>query len=218
MANGSILVVAGSDSDNGNIQPNLEILPRIPGGDTTVFLEFLTESNQWNGYPFVHVLGSGNIFIGEDYLPVSSSYYLLANEWMHIAYYNDARILDKTAFNTVSIMPKIPGTAAGTFDAARTYPWAGSAIMLPIKAPYVAPVTILICGGSTFTQVGLDTCVSITPEAAVPQWTVETMVSPVLIFNSTFVLILMFSRRHVFCLASYVALLYYTRPLVFIDV
>jgi hypothetical protein len=61
--------VAGSDSDNGNIQPNLEILPRIPGGDTTVFLEFLTESNQWNGYPFVHVLASGNIFIGEDYLP-----------------------------------------------------------------------------------------------------------------------------------------------------
>ena len=70
MSNGSILVVAGSDSDNGNIQPNLEILPRIPGGDTTVYLEFLAQSHQWNGYPFVYVLASGNIFIGEDYLPI----------------------------------------------------------------------------------------------------------------------------------------------------
>ena len=70
MSNGSILVVAGSDTDNGNIQPNLEILPRIPGGDTTVYLEFLAQSHQWNGYPFVYVLSSGNILIGEDYLPI----------------------------------------------------------------------------------------------------------------------------------------------------
>ena len=111
-------------------------------------------------------------------------FYLVTDESKRVAQYNEARILDKTTFDTVSIMPTIPGTAAGTFDAARTYPWAGSAIMLPLKAPYLGPVTILICGGATFDQVGLDTCVSIAPEAPLPQWTVETMVYPVLIFNS----------------------------------
>ena len=115
------------------------------------------------------------------------SFYFVADEWKRIAYYNEARILDKTTFDTVSVMPTIPGTAAGTFDAARTYPWAGSAVMLPLKAPYVGPVTILICGGSTFDQVGLDTCVSITPEALLPQWTVEKMVGPVVILNSAYV-------------------------------
>jgi hypothetical protein len=75
-------------------------------------------------------------------------------------------------------MPTIPGAAAGDFNAARTQPWSGAAAIMPIKAPYVTPVTIVICGGATFDEVALDTCVSITPEALLPQWTVEKMVGP----------------------------------------
>jgi hypothetical protein len=43
----------------------LEILPRIPGGDTTVYLEFLALSYPETVYPFLYVLPSGNVFIGE---------------------------------------------------------------------------------------------------------------------------------------------------------
>jgi len=67
------------------------------GGETTVYLELLTVSHQGNGCPFVYVLSSGDIFI---------------------AYHNDARMLDKSNSDTVSILPKIPGPAAGTFDTA----------------------------------------------------------------------------------------------------
>ena len=94
------------------------------------------------------------------------------------AYYNQARVLDKTTFGTVSVMPMIPGLEAGSFNSGRTYPWSGAAVMLPLKPPYTAPVTILICGGATLDKIGLDTCVSITPEAPNPQWTLEHMVCP----------------------------------------
>lgn len=64
LSNGSILVVGGSSSESGPVQPNLEILPRIPGGDTTVFLQFLADTEPFNVYPFLFVLSSGNVFIG----------------------------------------------------------------------------------------------------------------------------------------------------------
>jgi hypothetical protein len=93
-----------------------------------------------------------------------------------VAYFNQARILDKITYDTVSVMPMIPGTVAGDFNAGRSYPWSGSAVIMPIKAPYTAPVTILICGGATFDRVGLATCVSISPGTANPQWVIEQMV------------------------------------------
>jgi hypothetical protein len=65
MSNGSILVVGGSVTESGVGQTNLEILPRIPGGDTTVYLDFLAQTDPWNLYPFLFVLPSGNIFVGE---------------------------------------------------------------------------------------------------------------------------------------------------------
>jgi hypothetical protein len=167
MSNGSILVVGGSNTESGDAQPNLEILPRIPGGDTTIYLDFLAQTHPWNLYPFLFVLPSGNIFVG---------------------YFNQARVLDKTTFNTVTELPMIPGPAAGVFYAGRTYPWSGAAIMLPVKAPYTAPMTVMICGGATpDDRVGLDTCVSITPETANPQWAIEHMVRPILLFLNSFV-------------------------------
>jgi hypothetical protein len=91
MSNGSILVVGGSDSadsESGNAQANLEILPRIPGGDTTVYLDFLARSYSWNLYPFLFVLPSDNIFVG---------------------YFDQALIMDATTFFIVEQLPEIPG-------------------------------------------------------------------------------------------------------------
>jgi hypothetical protein len=75
MSNGSVLVVGGEVGANAAANPTLEILPRIPGGDTTVFLDWLDRTNPNNLYPFLHILPSGRIFAGEfemiDFLALS---------------------------------------------------------------------------------------------------------------------------------------------------
>jgi hypothetical protein len=65
LSNGSILIVGGTDTNSGNAQPNLEILPRIPGGDTTVYLDWLARTHPFNLYPLLFVLPSGNVFPGK---------------------------------------------------------------------------------------------------------------------------------------------------------
>ena len=65
MSNGSILVVGGESGSNGPPQPNLEILPKPAGGDTTFTLDYLQRTDPNNLYPFLMVLPSGRIFIGE---------------------------------------------------------------------------------------------------------------------------------------------------------
>jgi hypothetical protein len=50
--------------------------------------------------PFLFILPSGNVFAG---------------------YYNEARILDKTTFQTTKVLPNMPGTV-NDFLAGRTYP------------------------------------------------------------------------------------------------
>ncbi len=47
------------------INPTLEIIPRIPGGQTQVHLDYLQRTAPNNLYPYLHVLPSGRIFIGE---------------------------------------------------------------------------------------------------------------------------------------------------------
>jgi hypothetical protein len=65
LANGSVLVVGGENGPNGPPTPTLEILPRIPGGNTLVFLNWLQRTDPNNLYPFLHVLPSGRIFAGK---------------------------------------------------------------------------------------------------------------------------------------------------------
>lgn len=156
MANGSILIMGGEDNNSGNEQPNLEVLPRIPGGDTTVYLDFLAQTYPFNLYPFLMVLPSGNLFT---------------------VYFNQARILDQTTFNTVSVMPQVPASAVGNFDGGRTYPYSGAYVIMPMTAPFTAPMQVLVCGGASQENVGLSTCVSITPEVPGAQWVVEQMPS-----------------------------------------
>jgi hypothetical protein len=57
--------MGGETGANAPANPTLEILPRIPGGNTLLFLDWLTRTDPNNLYPFLHVLPSGRIFVGE---------------------------------------------------------------------------------------------------------------------------------------------------------
>ena len=155
MTNGSILVVGGENGSNGPPQPSLEILPTPAGGNTTKYLDFLQRTDPNNLYPFLAVVPSG----------------------IFISYYNEARILDEKTFATKKILPNLPGNVNNP-GAGRTYPLEGTAMLMPQRAPYSDPLTVMICGGST-TGAGtaIDNCVSTQPEAANPVWTLERMPS-----------------------------------------
>ncbi|KAI0364868.1 galactose oxidase [Pilatotrama ljubarskyi] len=154
MSNGSVLVVGGEVGSNGAPEPTLEILPAPEGGPTYLFMDWLNRTDPNNLYPFLHMLPSGNIFVG---------------------YYNEARILNPVTFDTIKTLPNMPGSVT-SFLAGRTYPLEGTAVLFPQHAPYTDPVTVLVCGGSNF-GIALDNCVHIKPEAENPQWVLERMPS-----------------------------------------
>ncbi|KAF8534900.1 putative glyoxal oxidase precursor [Trichophaea hybrida] len=155
MANGSILVVGGEVGSNGAPIPNLEVLPKPPGG-YVLHCDYLQRTDPYNLYPYLAVLPSGGIFI---------------------AYYNEARILDESSLGTLRTLPNIPG-AVNDFLGGRTYPFEGTAVLMPQHAPYSDPLTIMICGGSTpGPEIALDNCVSISPEVTNANWTIERMPS-----------------------------------------
>ena len=157
MPNGSVLIVGGEVGSNGAPEPTLEILPTPIGGPTYLFMDWLNRTDPNNLYPFLHVLPSGNIFVG---------------------YYNEARILDPVTFDTVKTLPNMPGSVINPFDGkagGRTYPLEGTAVLFPQHAPYTDPLTVLVCGGSNF-GLALDNCVSIQPEVDGAEWVLERMV------------------------------------------
>ncbi|KAF4622575.1 hypothetical protein D9613_009394 [Agrocybe pediades] len=156
LANGSILVMGGEIGSNAAPQPNLEILPKPPGGSTVVPLDFLERTDPNNLYPFIFVLPSKNLFV---------------------AYYNEARILNPVTFDTITTLPNMPGNV-NNFLAGRTYPLEGAAVPFPQFAPYTDPLRVLICGGSTNgAGEATDNCVSIAPEVHNATWTLERMPS-----------------------------------------
>ncbi|KAJ3556376.1 hypothetical protein NM688_g2060 [Phlebia brevispora] len=154
LSNGSVLVVGGEVGSNGWPSPSLEILPAPEGGPTWIFLDYLNRTDPNNLYPFLDILPSGKLFIG---------------------YYNEARLLDQGTFETLNVLPNMPGSVT-SFEAGRTYPMEGTAMLLPMHAPYTDPATILVCGGSNF-GTALDNCVSIQPEAENATWAIERMPS-----------------------------------------
>lgn len=91
-----------------------------------------------------------------------------------VGYYNQARLLDPKTFDTVTVLPDMPGSVTSP-AAGRTYPMEGTAVLLPMSAPYTEPVTLLVCGGSNF-GIALDNCVSTQPEVANATWALERMV------------------------------------------
>lgn len=80
-------------------------------------------------------------------------------------------------FSTITQLPGLPGAVNNLYQAGRSYPMEGTAVLLPQHAPYTDPIEVLICGGSTIgAGIALDNCVSIAPEVANPTWTLERMV------------------------------------------
>jgi Glyoxal oxidase N-terminus/WSC domain len=155
MANGSILVVGGQAGSNGAPVPSLEILPK-PAGGTVQYCDWLQRTDPYNLYPYLAVLPTGGVFV---------------------AYYNEARVLDENTLQTVKTIENIPG-AVNDPKGGRTYPFEGTAVLMPQRAPYTDPLTVMICGGSTpGPEIALDNCASVSPEEATPKWTIERMVS-----------------------------------------
>lgn len=153
MSNGSILVIGGEKCANCDATPNMELLPKVGG-----LLEFdwLLRTHPNNLYPFVSVLPGGGIFVG---------------------YYNEARILDPVTFETIRQLPDMPGNVNNP-KAGRTYPLEGTAMIMPQKAPYDEPLTMMVCGGSTpGPATATDNCISIQPENPASNWTIERMPS-----------------------------------------
>lgn len=154
MANGSILVVGGQVGANGAAVPSLEVLPK-PATGTVQYCDWLQRTDPYNLYPYLVVLPSGGVFV---------------------AYHNEARILDEISLETIKTLPNIPA-AVNDDNGGRTYPFEGTAVLMPQHAPYTDPLTVMICGGSTpGPEIALDNCVSVSPELAEPKWTIERMV------------------------------------------
>ena len=154
MANGSILVMGGEQGSNGAPVPTLEVLPS-PSGEV-LYCDYLQRTDPNNLYPFLAVLPSGDIFV---------------------AYYNEARILDAVTLQTKRTLPNMPG-AVNDYSGGRTYPFEGTAMILPQYADNYDSLTVIVCGGSVpFREVGLDNCVSINPDQPGANWTIERMPS-----------------------------------------
>lgn len=83
------MVIGGETGSNAAPQPNMEILPKPAGGDTTVPLDWLARTDPNNLYPFVIILPSQNVFV---------------------AYFNEARILNPVTFDTIIQLTNIPGS------------------------------------------------------------------------------------------------------------
>jgi hypothetical protein len=57
-------VIGGETGSNAPANPTLEILPRIPGGPTLLFMDWLARTDPNNLYPYMHILPSGKMFVG----------------------------------------------------------------------------------------------------------------------------------------------------------
>ncbi|KAI9343035.1 glyoxal oxidase N-terminus-domain-containing protein [Zopfochytrium polystomum] len=158
LVNGSFAIFGGEIGSNSKNQPNVEVLPYT--GAAPVDLPILQRTDPNNLYPFVFTLPSGSLFI---------------------AAYNEAELLDPITFATVKTLPTIPGAATAddgnpNGKGGRTYPMQGSATLLPFSPPYTDPAVVLICGGSIGAGgTATDNCVTTSPDAANPTWTIELM-------------------------------------------
>ncbi|KAF7193724.1 WSC domain-containing protein [Pseudocercospora fuligena] len=153
MPNGSVLVMGGEEGSNGAPVPSLELLPATGNLQEC---DYLRRTDPNNLYPFLINLPSGNIFVG---------------------YYNEALLLDPVSLQPVRQLPNMPGSVNRP-DSGRTYPFEGTAVVMPQHAPFSDPLEVLICGGSNpGVAVALDNCITITPDVPGANWTIERMPS-----------------------------------------
>lgn len=135
-----------------------EFFPR-PAGERSFFLQFLHDTKNFdddNLYPFVHLLPDGNLFI-------------FANR--------DSILLDYRSNTVLRTYPTIPGNP-------RSYPSAGSSVLLPLNGPtQYEHAEVMVCGGSQLAafrnpskQLGCsDSCGRMVVTSSNPSWAMETM-------------------------------------------
>ncbi|KAL3702487.1 hypothetical protein R1sor_020509 [Riccia sorocarpa] len=141
----------------GKNQTNVEFFPS--NGQGLVFLPFLADSRNIVGdslYPIVHLLPDGNLFI---MVGTASIVYNWVNN------------------SVVQTLPNITGEP-------RTYPFAGSSVMLPLTSETsFAVADILVCGGADSRAAqnssgqfpASDSCGRIRVTDPNPSWVMETM-------------------------------------------
>ncbi|KAL2609588.1 hypothetical protein R1flu_028161 [Riccia fluitans] len=141
----------------GKNQPNVEFFPS--NGEGLVALPFLADSRNTVGdslYPVVHLLPDGNLFI---MIGTASIVYNWVNN------------------TVVKTLPNITGEP-------RTYPFAGSSVMLPLtEGTNYAVADVLVCGGADFRAAqnpsgqfpASDSCGKIRVTDPNPVWVMETM-------------------------------------------
>lgn len=174
LSNGSILVIGGEDGSDGPMVPNCEVLPKPAGVTEPTHLDYLANVEKINSYPFVAVLPSGSMFFAQ---------------------YNEARLISQVDFQSIKLLPQMPG-AVNNPASGRDYPLQGTMMLMPQYAPYSDPLEILICGGtSDGANFGLDNCISMEPDVEGAQWTIERMVGPLPRTHQRRVSLTLFSSR-----------------------
>ena len=137
----------------GRVEPTYEFVPKRKSGEGSFGLNVLNGCCD-NLYPFVFLLPTGDVFI-------------FANRDSVILNWNSGKVVKK--------LPSIPGNP-------RNYPSAGSAALLPLKAPYNT-VEVMVCGGaatgasetSNTAAPASATCGRIVPTAGNAKWAMENM-------------------------------------------
>ncbi|KAJ3128526.1 hypothetical protein HK098_004156 [Nowakowskiella sp. JEL0407] len=154
LSNGTILVIGGSREANTPNEPTIEILPN-PLGITPKQLPLLVETDGHNLYSGAFVMPTGLV-------------YIFAGD--------RAQLFDPADFSVVKEMPKAPNSVFGT--GYRSYPYTGTPVMLPLKAPNYE-VEILVCGGGRGGGMrAIDSCIRQKPESNDPSWIVERLPFP----------------------------------------
>ncbi|KAJ2999086.1 hypothetical protein HDV02_003616 [Globomyces sp. JEL0801] len=154
LPSGRVVVIGGTDGPTGLLppavnEPTVEFLPPLPK-EVPITLQLLIDTDTYNLYPIVHVLSNGYVFLMAG-----------ARTQLH----------DPTFQKPYIELPVIP-------DGKRTYPFTGSSALLTLSSKTNWQSEILVCGGTTDTNVNaiaLASCGRI----------VATSPKPVLIYRSS---------------------------------
>ena len=147
MSNGSILVMGGVAGAGGPADATVEILPRIPGGNTQVYLDFLQWTAPNNLYPYLHVLPSGGIFVGEFEIADFSNFPSLTLEkgiTMRHVFLTQYHSPPSKSFPTSLVQSRVPALVAHTQMKLRLYSCPN---MLPTRTQSVSSSVVAPTSG-----------------------------------------------------------------------
>ena len=94
---------------------------QLPGGGPVITPDYLQRTDPSNLYPFLMVLPSGRFFIGKHSL---GKFDCTTTHLCTSKLFNEAHVLDPVTFDTVTILPNMPGSV-NNFLADHTILWRG---------------------------------------------------------------------------------------------